>query len=296
MNFIVVAPPYITQSAGIIVMHELCDSLNRLGHKAAIIFAQSSGQFGISNEPNLFGPNLQWHPLHHQNEFNDFIRDGIVIYPEIVSGNPLNGNRVVRYLLNIEGAIGGNSMEASKDDFILSFSYLYHESPHAYLIKLPLNPVFNCGNSLPALERSLDLTYIGKGARYDQCFVVKNTLEVTRQWPKSKSELALLFKQTRYFYTWDAISQTNVDAIFCGAIPIFLSARPLHCFSDLDKSELGSYPTATLNAQGDDISIDTPADFNSRVCSFKKNYLTLVDSYQDRLSFVVSQISQHFSI
>lgn len=296
MEFVVVTPPYTAQSAGIVVMHELCDSLNKLGHKAAIIFARSSGQFDSSSEQNSYGPNLQWHPLHDQNEFDDFIDNGIIIYPEIVTGNPLNGKRVVRYLLNIEGAIGGNSMEASKDDFILSFSYLYHKNPHAYLIKLPANSSFNCENSAPSLERSLDLTYIGKGTRYDQCFTVKNTLEITRQWPKSKPELALLLKQTRYFYTWDAISQTNVDAIFCGAIPIFLSARPLVSFSDLNKSELGPYPTADLNIQDNVISLDISEDFNLKLYNFKNNYMNLIKNYNDRLSLVIKKIHKHFSM
>jgi protein O-GlcNAc transferase len=293
MKFIIVAPYYTSKSAGIVVLHELCDSLNKLGHSATMILT-GSGQYTISNDASLYGPGLQWYPLKDINEFNDFIRDGIVIYPEIVTGNPLNGKRVVRYLLNSEGFVAKNKMEASEDDFILAFSKLYHKSPHAYLIKLSFNPLFNSDHSVATLDRPLDLTYIGKGASYNQCFVVPSTVEVTRQWPSTKSELASLFKRSRYVYSWDVLSQTNADAMFCGAIPVFLSPFPLESYQDLNNSELGTYPICTATIQGDDLSVNIPDDFSSNLISFKQNYMELVNSYDSRLLSVVNQISQHF--
>lgn len=199
MKFIVVAPPYHAKSAGIVIMHELCDSLNRLGHTASIILSVNSNGFTSPNEERFFGPGLLRHEIDTDNEFHSFIDDGIVIYPEIITGNPVGGRRVVRYLLNREGAIGGNSMEASEKDFILSFSKSFHDNANAYLTKVSRHPIFNSDNSKPTAERTLDLTYIGKGNNYEQCFVVKDTLEITRLWPKSREELAILFKQTRFF-------------------------------------------------------------------------------------------------
>jgi hypothetical protein len=46
----------------------------------------------------------------------------IVIYPEIISGNPLKGKRVVRYLLNKPGRTGKATLEDyGKDDYFLHF-------------------------------------------------------------------------------------------------------------------------------------------------------------------------------
>lgn len=296
MKFIIVAPPYHAKSAGIVVMHELCDSLNRLGHTAAIILAINSNGFTSPNEERFFGPRLLRHAIDTDNEFHSFIADGVVIYPEIITGNPVGGRRVVRYLLNKEGAIGGNSMEASEDDFILSFSKSFHDRANAHLIKLSRQPIFNTYDSKPTAERTLDLTYIGKGSNYDNCFVVKDTVEITRLWPQSREELATLFKNTRFFYTWDAISQTNLDALFCGAAPIFLTARPHDSFESLDKNEIGHIPKALLIMKDGDLSVEIPDDFHQKAEEFKKSYQTLIDNYDQRLSHVVEKIVNYFNI
>lgn len=296
MKFIIVAPPYHAKSAGIVVMHELCDRLNRLGHTAAIILAINSNGFTSPNEERFFGPGLLRHAIDTDNEFHSFIADGVVIYPEIITGNPVGGRRVVRYLLNKEGAIGGNSMEASEDDFILSFSKSFHDKANAHLIKLTRQPIFNTDGSKPTEERTLDLTYIGKGNNYDQCFVVKDTVEITRLWPQSKKELATLFKQTRFFYTWDAISQTNIDALFCGAAPVFLTARPHDSFESLDKNEIGAFPKVSMTIKDGDLSVEIPDDFNQKVEEFKISYQNLIDNYDQRLSHAVKKIFNHFDI
>lgn len=298
MKFIIVAPHYTDKSSGVAILHELCDSLNKIGHLASIIFIRNtkdSTDLTNSNDASFYGPNLQWHQLNNDTECHEFIRDGIIIYPEIISGNPLGGKRVVRYLLNREGFIGKNKIEASENDFILSFSKIFHDNPHAYLMKPPFNPVFNTEDSVAALDRTLDLTYVGKGRSYNDCFVVPNTLEVTRQWPSKKPELALLFKNCRFFYTWDTISQTNIDALFCGAIPVILSASPLDSLNDLNLSELGTHPVATLIIQDGDPFVHIPDGFLSTLIEFKQNYMNLVDTYHARMLIVIDQILQHFS-
>lgn len=296
MKFIIVAPPYHAKSAGIVVMHKLCDSLNRLGHTATIVLAINSNGFTSPNEERFFGPGLLRHEIDTDNEFNTFVEDGIVIYPEIITGNPIGGSRVVRYLLNKEGAIGGNSMEASDKDFILSFSKSFHDKADAYLIKLTAHPIFSNKNTKPAAERTLDLTYIGKGQNYDVCFIVRDTVEITRQWPQSREDLAILFKQTRFFYTWDAISQTNLDALFCGAIPIFLTARPYESFESLDENDIGYIPKAFMMEKDGKLSIEIPDDFYQKMDEFKTSHQNLIDNYDERLINVIDKVINHFNL
>jgi protein O-GlcNAc transferase len=293
IKFLIVAPYYTDKSAGIVVLHELCSSLNILGHQAAMILT-GSGQYTIFNDESCYGPSLQRYKLKDKSEFNEFIRDGIVIYPEIETGNPLGGARIVRYLLNREGFVANNSINASEKDFILSFSNLYHEAPDAYLIKLPLSPIFNVENTIDSLDRTLDVTYIGKGHKYSQCFVIPNTLEVNRQWPSNKRELAILFKNTRYFYTWDTVSQTNIDALFCGAIPVFMNPAPFKSFDELE-NEIGKFPMATATINNAEVFINISDDFTASLNRFKANYIELVNSYESRLVAVVDKIYQHFS-
>jgi hypothetical protein len=235
------------------------------------------------------------HEFEDENECQEYVKSSIVIYPEVITGNPLGAERVVRYLLNREGFVGRNRMNNSDDDFILAFSKIYHDNPHAILFKVSHNSIFNVKASKPALRRSIDLTYIGKGSLYDDCFVIKNTIELARQWPKTKAELALLLKNSRYYYTWDCISQTNTDAIFCGVIPIFMSALPLNSFEDMHKTELGQFPAARLVVKDNIPSVEIPDNFSMTVMEFKENYLNYVNDYQPRLSMVVDKILGHFA-
>ena len=50
LRFIICAPAYGHQSAGVTVLHSLCDRLNKLGYPAAIIF---SGKTEPVTEPRL---------------------------------------------------------------------------------------------------------------------------------------------------------------------------------------------------------------------------------------------------
>jgi predicted O-linked N-acetylglucosamine transferase (SPINDLY family) len=291
IKFIIVSPYYTTKSAGVVVLHELCDSLNKLGHSAAMLLT-GTGKYTISSDARYYGPNLQWYSLKDNDEANDFVRDGIVIYPEMITGNPLGGKRVVRYLLNSEGAVKGNGMEASEEDFILAFVDKYHKAPHACLAKFSFNPIFNNDNSIDTLDRPIDLTYIGKGASYNQCFVIPNTLEITREWPRTKPELAMLFKNTRFFYSWDVSSQTITDALFCGAIPVLMSPLP---FKSFDEQSSIPYPMATCTIVGDGVVVNVPDDFDETLIKFKLNYMEQVNSFEVRLLDVVREMIQYFS-
>lgn len=292
-QFLIVAPDYSDKSAGISVLHELCDSLNELGHHAALIL-MGSGTYTYSNDAKVYAPNFQWYELAGEDEYKQFIRDGIVIYPEIVTGNPLGAARVVRYMLNSEGYAVKNKMDVSERDFILSYSHAYHQNPHAILTKLPLNPLFNSDNTLSALERTLDVTYFGKGVSYNDCFVMPNSLEITRQWPKTKAELALVLKNTRYFYTWDNRTATISDAIFCGAIPVFLSPAPFDSFDALGEGELAKRFKISATINDENVQVSCPADLDSTLAQYKQSYVEMVYSYNSQLLLVVEQILKHF--
>ena len=77
-KYLIVTPFYRNNSAGIRVLYELQKHLIRAGYDAKTI-----------------------------NEISHTAQDDeIVIYPEIVFGNPLKAKKVVRYILNVPGFIG----------------------------------------------------------------------------------------------------------------------------------------------------------------------------------------------
>ena len=231
MKFIVLARPYNPKSQGCVLLHKLAHTLNKLGHEAALLFFNGYGnqtEAYFTTDRNFYCSDFIYKNIQDLNAWKKFKEKAIIVYPEIISGNPLNGDYVVRYLLNREGFIKkGVMINPSISDFILTHSYHYHQSPDFHLFNYQGNQLFNTMGTKNFYERKIDLTYIGKGSKYTKCFKVNDTIEVTREWPTNKLELANLFKNSRFIYTWDCITATVMDAILCGAFPIFMTYAPL---------------------------------------------------------------------
>lgn len=98
------APDYRQSFAGIRALHYLCHFLNECGYEA---YVTSETTHPGLRAPTLGGRILRQHFLAG--------RRPIVLYPEIVSGNPLGGETVVRWLLNKPGHLGGDTRYAASD-------------------------------------------------------------------------------------------------------------------------------------------------------------------------------------
>lgn len=294
LRFVIAAPVYNPKSAGTVVLHEVCDALNKRGYPTAIRFVTVNG-LALSNQPECYGPNLSWYALSGEEELQQFIDEGIVIYPEIISGNPLRAKRVVRYMLNVEGALSGRKINASENDYIIAFSECYHPNPNSVLNKPCHYDGFNTANSVPTLDRHMDLTYIGKNED-PGCFILPDSVELTREWPKNKTELAVLLKNTRYFYTWDYCTQTVVDAMLCGAIPVYMSVEPYKHFDELHPMEAASQLRTSAVVRDGQVILDIPEDYENRLEGFMRGYMASVKVFDNCLDDVLLQIKKHFGL
>jgi hypothetical protein len=231
MKFIIASRVYNPKSQGCVLLHKLVSTLNDLGHEALMIFFNGHGseaQWFISGDPQYFNPDFNYLRLSNADQYSEFANGAVVVYPEIITGNPLRSEFVVRYMLNREGFIKkGVPINPGEKDFILSHSMMYHENPDYLIFNYHGDYNFHSKGSKVFYERDIDVTYIGKGAKYAECFIVEGSTEVTRLWPSNKVDLANLLRKTRFFYTWDAISATNVDAMLCGAFPVFMQYEPI---------------------------------------------------------------------
>lgn len=211
--YYIYAPDYRRNSAGIRVMHMLCDALQRSGHEAYI------STRGLN--PDLMTPPLSDEivALHRLQGL-----EPIVVYPEIVDGNPLNGNTVVRYLLNQPGFIEGRGTYGEED---ILFSYtkalLQPDMVEDRVLYLP-GPDLSvfCPPTDPSKRVTGKVCYYQgrRGqAQIDPTFLPSDAVEITSSYPNSWEALADLFQQCEFFYCGE-VSALAGEAALCGCVGV----------------------------------------------------------------------------
>jgi hypothetical protein len=150
-------------------------------------------------------------------------RTPIVVYPEVVRGNPLEAKFCVRYLLNFAGSLGGPK-QFPTNDYIVCFSQeiqQHYEFP-SRLISIPTSDpnVFNRQGESD--QRDVECYYLHKRLRSG--VPLKNPPK--EHWvriptgsdpgsPMTKTELANLLRSSKRLYLYE-ISTLALDAILCG--------------------------------------------------------------------------------
>lgn len=215
--------------------------------------------------------------------------DTIAVQSEVTPGYAIGTPRVVRYVGNREGYLTGRGMGSRPDDFVLAHSRVVHQSPHAVLYFAEQAPCFRADDTRTALERSIDLSYAGKGVLYGDTPTPYGAISLARDWPPTQPELALLLRSTRFFYSWDAWTQTNVDALACGCILVVLGYGPWKS-GDLDASELGRIPR--LDSEHQTIDVDAYEAARAALLARRDD---LIASWPSRVDATLAAIERHFA-
>ena len=288
-KFVIAAPPYSHQSGGIMVLHQLCDALNGLGYETAIAFFHSgvapNFQWAFTNIPTCYGPNLRRKMLpldDADGTLKAMLENGVVVYPDLIVGNPLGAKNVVRYLLYKNFEYSG----LESGEFVLSFSKLYHSKADAYLFHPFRDPNLHAVGAAHWSERTMDCTYFGKGPNFTTCSRIPDTVVISRTWPEDKNQLGILLRQCRYFFTWDGATATNLDAIACGAVPVLLHEEQISA-AEYALGEFGPLPRATLldalnkeSVAADKNEVDTTmSEIVSRMASYERDWQANVNAF-----------------
>jgi hypothetical protein len=246
-KIIIVSPPYSAQSGGTTVLYYLCKLLNEQGHEAKIFvfFGQSPlgflfflrksryylRRFGVaildfftSKEKLL--KEEKW-SVYRCSPFNNpeiiFPRlknNTIVVYPEIVNGNPLKASNVVRWLLYKPGAHTGK-VNYGKNDLFFSFQEIFNDDC--------LNPNKNM-LQLIYLKRTI-YKQQNYGLRYGNCYIIRkgknrNDLPAVFDGPVidnlSDREIAKIFNQCKYCISYDQYTLYSNYAAMCGCISVVM--------------------------------------------------------------------------
>jgi hypothetical protein len=239
--YYVVSHPYTRVSAGIRSLHLLCHSLNLSGFPAYMVFIgeESLTASESATEPDLLTPILTQRVArkHFQSGLTP-----IMVYPEIISGNPFDSPCVVRYVLNFPGLLGG---DASFPEGEMCFGY---SKTLAETTGYPENVLF-----IPASDTRVFYPPEKEYARQGSCFyatkyqrehkgklfdITSNSIEITSRLPTSQTpeEIAEIFRKSEVFYTYENTALA-IEATLCGCPAVFLP-NP-HLKSIIASNELG---------------------------------------------------------
>jgi O-antigen biosynthesis protein len=202
---------YSHATGGVKVLHRLCHELNEAGQEAY-----------VSGSPNPEWNTPQSDPFPTTDEAHHWVAgDWIAIYPEVVSGNPWNAPRVVRYVLNHPGKLGGDKTYDPSE-----IVYVYHPifddvgaGPDRILTLPTVELEIYQNRHLP---RSGALYYVGKGRRTRD---LPGAVEITPELRADREALAAALNQADVLYTFDGMTGMSDIARLCGC-PVILIPDP----------------------------------------------------------------------
>jgi hypothetical protein len=215
LDFLICGTPFTEYSGGGLVLYELARTIKTLGYSVKLYASQ------------IFSNNI-FNDFYDINS-NEITDTTIVIYPEIISGNPLNAKRVIRWLLckigintpvDIIKSWGSNdiiyfysSFDTKINSNILPYMFVYYNDP-----KMKNNP------EIKRVPNSSCYTY-----RKAKKFSLKNNSPITILHDENSSILKkrvnhdiqiLYFSSKQYFYCYDHYTGLVLNAIKCGCVSV----------------------------------------------------------------------------
>jgi ADP-heptose:LPS heptosyltransferase/GT2 family glycosyltransferase len=221
--YIIWSDAYFHASAGVRVVHKLCHLLNQAGENASI--------YGLKKT------NPQWQErIVAPPTARKLIAGGaIVVYPEVVFGNPLFARNVVRYILNTPGLLGGEKQYAKSE---LLFCYLKALlQPGMTRDRIFCIPVTDKEIFYNDPDQPRDIDYLiyfgrkGKIKRYPESKIIYSYK------PKT-AVLADRLRRCKKLISYDNFSALNFEATLCGC-PVLIIPDGSRKKEDLENSEFG---------------------------------------------------------
>jgi hypothetical protein len=284
--YYIVAPRYVRTSAGIRALHLLCHSLNSIG-QTAYLFIHPYSDPESAVLPDLLTPVVTQEIIDHHHAAG---LTPIMVYPEVVSGNPFNAPCVVRYVLNFPGLLGGDK-EYPASELCFGYSRVLAEAAKApdNILFIPVTDTRIFNREDEAQERKGTCFSASKyqdvhnGKLFD---VTKDSVEITRDKDGSQTpqEIAALFRRSELFYAYENTALAT-EAVLCGCPAVFLPNPYLTQVIAIE--ELGNDGMAWGDAP------DEIARARASVGKGAENYMKLYDAYWAQLDRFVELTQAH---
>jgi hypothetical protein len=194
-DYIIFAPEYVS-SNGVRVLYKLADEIKKRGYKAFI--------FSVPNPELNYDFITSITPQQQENS--------IVIYPEVIKGNPLKIKNVVRWILFFPAKIGGD-YDFPEYENIFVFDRVYY--PEGDILYIP-NLDYSLFYEDKSIEKDVDCYFVYKGGKWREIKEFDSMIEINAKFPSKRKELADLLRRTRILYSYDKNSLLLDEALLCG--------------------------------------------------------------------------------
>lgn len=235
-KFLIFAPAYRSDNGGGIVLHRLCSLLNELGYEAYLTrffngapvysndFVVPLSRIVARSIWNLISPfkvNPEWHTPIIKFPKLPLGPKWIVVYPEIVFGNPLKAQCVVRWLLHRPGFHTGH-MYYGSGEYHVDFNTFAENFcfPDCKMASRSLNVLafpfehYNMEKALPSDKRAGTAYCLRKGKGKPLVHDLRNSVLIDG---KSHAEVAAILKRVKTFISYDVYTAYSSFAVLCGA-------------------------------------------------------------------------------
>ena len=237
-KFIIFSPSYSKNNGGAVTLHHLCDLIKKNGNDCYLYPAFDNLELNLRNYKKilikLFKVLIRqpFRRFKISDRFNtpvlkDFpgrfkLEELVVIYPEIVFGNPLGAKNIVRWLLHNPGFFSGkiyygpNEIYFKYSNQYKNFNYLNSStSINNLYIFTYLKEYYNEMDW--ATERSGVSYCIRKGHILSVPLNLNDAILIDG---KKHSEISQIFKRVKYFISFDPHTAFSRFAALCGCISI----------------------------------------------------------------------------
>ena len=212
--FYIVTPRWTRTSAGIRSLHILCHWLNMTGQSAFLLVYPAWD--GLLVNPDLQTPVLTDAIIRHH---FDLGLPPIVLYPEVIAGNPFDAPVRARWIGNYPGLLGGTTTFDADE---LCFAHSEHLARTIGVPNVLNIPVLDTAvyRPTPVAKRSGTCFYAAKFQKVHNQTVFglpDGCIEITREGPGTLSppEIADLFRRSELFYCFEDSALMN-EAALCG--------------------------------------------------------------------------------
>ncbi|GMR18051.1 MAG: hypothetical protein BMS9Abin33_0452 [Gammaproteobacteria bacterium] len=235
-KFLIVSPPYDERVGGAIVLHKLSAILNELGYESYL--HPYHKRYGLDNKSfaRKWFRKMKDRYRHRRGDYGRYkvnpvfdtpvlhvaddslLREFVVVYPEIVSGNPLNSQRVVRWFLHNPGFHTGRTNYGENELFFKYHSGIEDFYSSGSLVSNNVLTVIHCPledynlNDVPS-DREGTAYCLRKGKLKPIQHDLNGSVLIDG---KSNSEIASIFKRVKTFISYDTYTAYSIFAVLCG--------------------------------------------------------------------------------